>query len=141
MTNSEFFDALESLLDAQAEGREEESLQALQWLDTVFHPSDYDFSEHCEKYGLLQEDMEEGYWNRLADRKSLSGDYVLRMEAGLISSSPSKPFSLQYRYRIETTEGKTLSICSDFLEAVENLKTLLQAEETSPLENIPFLQS
>ena len=141
MINSEFLDALEVLLDAQTEGREEESLQALQWLDTAFHPSSEGFLEHCQKHGLLQEEMEEGYWNRLVERKSLSAQYVLRMEAGLISSSPSKPFSLQYRYRIETTEGKTLSICSDFLEAVENLKTLLQAEETSPLENIPFLQS
>lgn len=131
MTNSEFIGELERLLDAQAEGKEEESLHSLQWLNTALHPSEYDFASHCEKYGLLQEDFEPGYWNRLADRKSLSGDYVLRMEAGLISSSPSKPFSLQYRYRIETTEGKTLSICSDFLEAVESLKALLQCSEQS----------
>jgi hypothetical protein len=141
MTNIEFLDALESLLDAQTEGKEAESLQALQWLGTAFHPSKGGFPEHCQKYGLLQEDMEKGYWNRLVERESFSAQYVLRLEAGLISSSPDKPFSLQYRYCIETSEGKTLSRCSDFLEAVNSLKTLLQAEETASLDNVPFLQS
>lgn len=124
MNNSEFINALESLLDAQTEGREEESLQALQWLDIAFHPSEEGFLEHCQNHGLLQEDMEEGYWNRLVERKSLSAQYVLRLEAGLISSSPEQPFSLQYRYIVETSEGKTLSRCSDFLEAVESLQAL-----------------
>ena len=141
MTNAEFIDALEVLLTKQSEGKEEETLQALQWLDAAFHPSSEGFLDYCQKHGFFSEDFDPGYWNRLVERKSLSAQYVLRLEAGLISSSPEKPFSLQYRYCIETSEGKTLSRCSDFLEAVNSLKTLLQAEETASLDNVPFLQS